>query len=257
MLRAIPVRENLLLAPTENLVKVALIAICAALAAVSGLPPAQFGWAFPQPGAEVAAGILFGLVAQGLANVITLWAVRRYGKGVYSPVVMKNIYPRSRREWALSVPAMFIAVALEEALFRSLLLGGLSAFAPAPLLVVALAAVFGLMHSPQGALGMVLAGRAWAPPSAASSSGRAASCRPCVAHYLINLLQLLRAREEWQWLAGVLKAENMGLALSRWELACRPAARRAVGPRAHYSKRLLIRILTFFSLDFAFPAMLF
>jgi membrane protease YdiL (CAAX protease family) len=199
LLRAIPVRENLLLAPTENAVKVALIAICAGLAAISGLPPAQFGWAFPQPGAELASGILFGLVAQGLANVITLWAVRRYGKGVYSPVVMKNIYPRSRREWALSVPAMFIAVALEEALFRSLLLGGLSAFAPAPLLVVALAAVFGLMHSPQGALGMILAATVGAGLSGLFLwSG--SLLPPLLAHYLINLLQLLRAREERQWL---------------------------------------------------------
>ena len=32
---------------------------------------------------------------------LDVWAIRRYGKAIYSPVVMKNIFPRSRREWLL------------------------------------------------------------------------------------------------------------------------------------------------------------
>ncbi|HUS17740.1 MAG TPA: CPBP family intramembrane glutamic endopeptidase [Chloroflexia bacterium] len=199
LLRSVPVRENLLLAPVENAVKAGIIALCAGLAVLSGLPPAQFGWTLDHPSQDIAVGILAGLGTQVAVNLVTHWAIRRYGKGVYSPVVMINIFPRTRGEWLLVPAAMGLAVLLEEVLFRSLLLGGWSAWLPAPLLLLVLGAVFGLMHSPQGTLGMVISsfvGMGLGGLFLWSGS----LLTPFVAHYLINLLQLLRAREEWRWL---------------------------------------------------------
>jgi membrane protease YdiL (CAAX protease family) len=199
LLRTMLVRENLLLAPVENLVKAAVIALCVGLAVLSGLPPAQFGWSFAHPFEDMATGIVVGLAAQVTVNLVTHWAISRFGKSVYSPVVMKNIFPRSRREWLLVPAAMFLAVLLEEVLFRSLLLGGFGAYAPQPLLVLILGLIFGLMHSPQGTLGMTMAaviGMGLSVLFLWSGSLLA----PLVAHYLINILQLLRAREEWRWL---------------------------------------------------------
>jgi len=199
LLRALPLRENLLLAPLENAVKAAIIAVCAGLAAISGLPPAQFGWTVGHPAADLSVAILFAVTVQVSVNALTRWAIRRFGKAVYSPIVMLNIFPRTRREWLLVPLAMGLAVLLEEVLFRSLLLGGLSAWVPAPLLVAALGVVFGAMHSPQGALGMVVAAAVGVALSILFLwSGSLLA--PFVAHYLINLLQLLRAREDWRWL---------------------------------------------------------
>jgi membrane protease YdiL (CAAX protease family) len=199
LLRALPLHENLLLAPVENAVKAGIIGLCVSLAVVSGLPPGQFGWTLAYPTADLGAAIVFAVGVQVTVNLLTRWAIRRFGKEVYSPVVMRNIFPRNRREWALVPLAMALAVLLEEVLFRSLLLGGLSAWVPAPILVAALGLVFGLMHSPQGTLGMIVSavvGMALSGLFLWSGSLLA----PFVAHYLINLLQLLRAREEWQWL---------------------------------------------------------
>src|SRR3954454_16883013 len=147
LLRSVPVRENLLLAPLENAVKAGVIALCVGLAAISGLPPAQFGWNFAPLGQIVSAGILVGLGATLVVNAITHVSIARFGKGVYSPVVLRNIFPRSRRDWLLVPAAMLLAVLLEEVLFRALLVGGMGAFAPQALLVVAGGLVFGLMHS--------------------------------------------------------------------------------------------------------------
>ena len=181
------------------MVKAVIIAVCAGLAAISGLPPAQFGWAAGHPAADLGTAILFAVTVQVSVNALTRWAIRRFGKAVYSPVVMLNIFPRTRRDWLLVPLAMGLAVLLEEVLFRSLLLGGLSAWVPAPLLVATLGVVFGAMHSPQGSLGMVVAAAVGIALSLLFLwSGSLLA--PFVAHYLINLLQLLRAREEWRWL---------------------------------------------------------
>src|SRR5689334_14051615 len=93
LLRSIPLRENLLLAPVENVVKVALVGLCVGLGLISGLPPARLGWTLDDPTRNLALGLGVGLVAQILANAITLWAIARFGKAVYSPVVIKNIFP--------------------------------------------------------------------------------------------------------------------------------------------------------------------
>jgi membrane protease YdiL (CAAX protease family) len=199
LLRAVPVRENLLLAPVENMVKVVLVLGCVGLGLLSGASVKQLGWTLDNGWRDLALGLLAGLLTQLAANGITLAAIKRWGKDIYSPVVMKNIMPRTRIEWVLVPAALLLAVVLEELLFRSLLIGGLSITVPLPVLVVGFAAIFGLMHSPQGTLGVFLTGvlGMWLSLLFIWSGGL---LLPLTAHYVINFLQLLKAQDERAWL---------------------------------------------------------
>ncbi len=199
LLRAIPVRENLLLAPVENIVKGILVIICVGLGLLSGIAPSQLGWTLANGWTDVGLGIIAGLCTQVLANASTLAAIKVWGKDIYSPAVMRNIMPRSRVEWLLVPGALGLAVVLEELLFRSLLIGGLSVTVPLPILVVGFAAIFGLMHSPQGALGVVLTGimGMWLSILFLWSGGL---LLPLTTHYVINILQLVKAQDKQSWL---------------------------------------------------------
>ncbi len=199
LLRSVPVTENLLLAPVENVVKAVLVFICIGLGFLSGLPYTQLGWNFDNALRDAGLGIVVGMLSQTLVNALTLLAIRKWGKEIYSPVVMKNIMPRTRIEWLLVPAALFVAVVLEEVLFRSLLIGGLSATVPLPILIVGFAAIFGLMHSPQGTLGVVLTGAMglWLSLLFVWSGGL---LLPLTAHYVINLLQLFKAQDKRAWL---------------------------------------------------------
>jgi membrane protease YdiL (CAAX protease family) len=81
---------------------------------------------------------------------------------------------------------------VEELLFRSLLLGGLSVVVPIWALVVATALLFGWMHSPQGQLGMVLTA-AVSLMFAGLFLWRGSLLPVLVAHYVVNLMQLVLA----------------------------------------------------------------
>jgi membrane protease YdiL (CAAX protease family) len=146
LLKAIPVRENLLLAPVENMVKAILVLACIGLGLLSGATVQQLGWTFDNGFRDIGLGIIAGLGTQLATNALTMIAIKIWGKDIYSPVVMKNIMPRTRIEWLLVPAALALAVLLEELLFRSLLIGGLSVRVPVPVLVVGFAAIFGLMH---------------------------------------------------------------------------------------------------------------
>src|SRR6476646_2003265 len=126
LLRAVPVRENLLLAPVENMVKALLVLLCIGLGILSGASAAQLGWTLDNVWRDIGLGLILGLVTQIVANGITMWAIKVWGKEIYSPVVMRNIMPRTRVEWLLVPAALLLAVVLEELLFRSLLVGALS-----------------------------------------------------------------------------------------------------------------------------------
>jgi uncharacterized protein len=199
LLRAVPVRENLLLAPVENMVKGVLVLICIGLGALSGAAPERLGWTLNNGWRDLGLGILVGLLTQLLANAVTLLAIKRWGKSIYSPVVMKNIMPRTRIEWLLVPAALGLAVVLEELLFRSLLVGALSITVPLPVLLIGFSAIFGLMHSPQGVLGVIMTGLLglWLSLLFVWSGGL---ILPLVAHYVINFLQLLKAQDERAWL---------------------------------------------------------
>jgi membrane protease YdiL (CAAX protease family) len=198
LLREIPLDFNLLLLPAENLLRLILIAVCLALGVVSSLPFARLGWASLLVD-DFLIGLAIGTVTQIVVNIATDWAIVRFGRGIYSPRVVLSVLPRSRTELVL-VPLAFIpAVALEELLFRSLLLGGFSVFAPPLLLALVLSALFGAMHAPQGSLGIVVATGLGFLLSLLFLWR--ASLWPClVAHYVINLLQVAKGVREREWL---------------------------------------------------------
>ena len=199
LLRSLPMRENLLLAPVENAVKGALVLVCVGLALMSGASAEQLGWAPQHPLRDVGLGIILGLLTQLVANSVTLLAIKWWGKEIYSPVVMRNIMPRTRAEWVLVPAALALAVLLEELLFRSLLVGALGQSLPVWVLAVMFAAVFGLMHSPQGSLGIIMTGIMgfWL---SALFIWSGSLLLPLTAHYAINFLQLLKAQDRREWL---------------------------------------------------------
>ena len=199
LLRSVPVRENLLLAPIENVVKAALVLLCVGLGILSGASAAQLGWSVQNGWRDIGLGLILGLATQFAANAVTLWAIKVWGKDIYSPVVMRNIMPRTRGEWLLVPAALLLAVVLEELLFRSLLVGALSMTIPVAVLVIVTAAIFGLMHSPQGALGVIMTGAMglWLSLLFIWSGGL---LLPLVAHFVINFLQLLKAQDKKAWL---------------------------------------------------------
>ena len=195
MLKQAAVDYNLLLLPAENLLRVGLIVICLLLGWVSGLPRQQFGWVSYAPLVDVAIGLGVGIAIQVSLNALTYWAIRRFGPGIYSPKVILSILPRTRDEWAPVLLALFPAVLVEELLFRSLLLGGLSLFFPVSVLVIGTALLFGWMHSPQGLLGMLMTA-AVSILLAALFLWRGSLLPPLMAHYLVNVLQLVIAHRK-------------------------------------------------------------
>lgn len=198
VLRELAPTMNLLLLPAENLMRLVLILVGVLLARVSGLPAEQFGWSV----ANVEQNALVGLMVGGMIALampfLTRWAIARFGKRVYSPIVLQSILPRNQREWFLVPLALVSAVVLEELLFRALLLGGLSVFAPPVLLAIVGSIIFGTMHAPQGSFGIVVA----------AALGLLLSLlflvtqnfvTPLIAHYTINLLQLIWASKDRYW----------------------------------------------------------
>ena len=75
----------------------------------------------------------------------------------------------------------------------------LSTVVPPLVLVVVLGAIFGWMHAPQGPLGVLVTG-ALGGLLGLLFLWTGGLLAPLVAHYLINMLQLVRAREARFWL---------------------------------------------------------
>ncbi|MFQ5854760.1 MAG: lysostaphin resistance A-like protein [Anaerolineae bacterium] len=199
LLREIEVPFNLMLSPAENSFRLLLIALCLALGWLSGLPPACLGWTAASPASDILFGLGLGLLIPTMLHPLTRWSVARFGKEVYSPLVMLNILPKTRREWLLVPLALAPAAMVEELLFRSLLLGGLSVLWPAPALVFVGSLLFGFMHAPQGPLGIAATGVVGLVLSLVFL-WRWTLLSVFVMHYTINVLQLLRASWEREWL---------------------------------------------------------
>jgi membrane protease YdiL (CAAX protease family) len=184
--------RNLLLLPPENALRMALVLVCLGLGLLSGLPAETLGWKPATPLVDVLIGLLMGVLLSLALTYGSQRALARWGDTIYSPIVILSVLPRNRREWVLVLLALVPVALLEELLFRSLLLGGLSPLLPAWLLVAGLAALFGILHLPQGWLGVV--------GTAAAGilfSGlflwRASLLAPLTAHYVADALQLLQA----------------------------------------------------------------
>lgn len=202
ILREIPVDFNLLLLPSENLVRVLLIGVCLGLGQVSGISYAQLGWISFDPARDLASGLIIGGVVAMAIPPLTHLAVARWGSQIYSPLVVRSVLPRSAREWVLVPLALVPAVSLEELIFRSLLLGGFRVFAPPLLLALVWSAIFGAMHLPQGALGMFVAAGLGMLLSAVFLATESLLA-PLIAHYVINLLQLVWASNDKTWLERI------------------------------------------------------
>lgn len=188
-LRQVPVSFNLLLLPTENALRLVFIFVCILLGQVSNLPHTQLGWNINLP-RDLIVGLGVGLIVALIVPPLTQVAVNRFGKQIYSPIVVIHILPRTPREWLLVPLALVSSVFLEEILFRSLLLGGFGSFVSPILLTVIGSLVFGLMHLPQGTLGMVVAGGLGLLLSVLFLA-TASLLAPFVAHYVINLVQII------------------------------------------------------------------
>lgn len=188
----LPLDHNLLLSPADMLVRGLLCLVCVGLGRLSGLPAEQFGWTTRGWPVDLALGLGLGLVGHLTLYPLTQWAASRIGPSAYSDRLLRAILPRDRREWLLIPIAMGLAVLLEELLFRSLLVGGFSAFAPALPLALAGAFLFGWMHAPQGWLGMLAATGVGLGLSLLFLA-RGSLIAPLTAHLAFNLLQLVRA----------------------------------------------------------------
>ena len=181
--------SNPLLHPLETLVRLALIAGCIGLGWLSGLDPSVLGWTAADPLTQVVLGALSGAALGAVFLFTTRWVVKRTGGRYYSPLVLDLIVPKDRCEFLLTTLAMVTVVLLEELLFRSLLVGGMTPLLPGPLLVLAVGVLFGLLHSPQGAWGMT--GAALAGIILGALFLFAGSLLlPCAAHYTANMIQV-------------------------------------------------------------------
>ena len=184
--------RNLLLLPQENLVRVLLVFICIGLGVLSGVKPSALGWRWENWQADALLGLGIGLVLAFGFYAATRLLLRLGGGRFYSPSVLEILLPTNQREFWLVLLAFIPAVLVEELLFRSLLIGGLSPLVAPLVLVLGGGILFGLVHSPQGVWGMAgagLAGVIFGLLFLATGSLIA----PLVAHYVANSVQIALA----------------------------------------------------------------
>jgi hypothetical protein len=186
--------RNLLLLPGENALRLLLVAFCVGLGWISGLSLAQLGWVFPNGWSQALWGVAWGALLALFFYISTRWLIARTGQRFYSSVVLETVAPDNWSELLWVAAAMIPVVALEELLFRSLLLGGLLPLAPAPLLLVGLGALFGFMHAPQGIWGMIGAGLAGVFFGVIFLH-QGSILMPLMAHYVANMLQIVQAMQ--------------------------------------------------------------
>jgi membrane protease YdiL (CAAX protease family) len=184
---------NLLLTWPDNIFRLALIGFCVLLGLRAGPGAAQLGWVADRLGVELLWGVEAGVALAVVLSVAGWLVVRRWGPEVYSDKMIQCIMPANRGEWAGVLLALLPAAAVEELLFRSLPLGGLTWLVSPWWLMWPLAVFFGALHWPQGWWGVagttlaalilsalfLLSGSIWPP---------------LMAHYLMNVSQLLLAK---------------------------------------------------------------
>jgi membrane protease YdiL (CAAX protease family) len=186
-------RSNLLLSLTDNAARLLLVALCILLGITVGPGPAALGWQTARLGQDLVLGVVLGLVFAGALNLGGRIAVRWWGPEVFSTRLLQCMMPINGKEWAAVLLALLPAAALEELLFRSLPLGGLTWLVPPWWLLWPLALLFGLLHWPQGGWGVtgtaitavvlsllfLATGSIWAP---------------LAAHYTMNVCQFGMAK---------------------------------------------------------------
>ena len=182
--------SNPLLSKADTVVRLMLIGVCIGLGAISGLDYRTLGWTWENAWQQLLLGGAIGLgLGLGL-HVLSQWVRNSMGTRLYSKTFSEMIIPRTQREFYFIAAALIPVVILEELLFRSLLIGGFSPLLPAWLLVILTSLVFGALHLPQGAWGIVgasIAGAIFGLLFLFEHSVLA----PMVAHYVANLLQIM------------------------------------------------------------------
>lgn len=207
ILRRFVPKDNILLNPAENGFKLVFTALCLGLAWLSGLPPRAFGLSYDAPtlARDFLIGLAVGVFAQLIVNIGSEAAVKAFGDNIYNDLVMRNITPRedaTTLTWLAVGGAMVIAVLVEELLFRGLLLSGFGWLLGGGvwyiILTFALSILFGSLHLPQGRLGVYGAGLLSVFLSALFllTGGLLA---PIVSHFVINILQVIKAHRERIW----------------------------------------------------------
>ena len=185
--------HNVLLTAGENILRLVLIVFCVLLGLISGLrAKTSSGWRFSAGNATTSIGLASGCLLALFFYGATQWVIQRSGQRFYSSVVIKAIVPAERTGLLLVSLAMLPIVALEELLFRSLLVGGLTPLLPASFLVIATSLLFGLLHLPQGLWGITgatLAGLLFGLLFIEQGSLLA----PFIAHYVANIVQVGQA----------------------------------------------------------------
>jgi membrane protease YdiL (CAAX protease family) len=190
---------NVLLSVPETIVRLILVSFCFFLAWLSGLSAAELGLVTSHLWRSLGLGLAIGLVTALAINAITLLAIKYFGRQIYSPWLIRNILPRSPQEWIFIALAFFFSVAMEELLFRTLLIGVFKELIPLPLLIILTSVIFGLMHQPQGRLGMTVSGVInaffcmvflWTGELLVTFT----------AHYVVNFLQLVVGYYQRDWL---------------------------------------------------------
>lgn len=190
---------NLLLSLPESVARIVMVGICLFLVWLSGLTAMESGLTVTNPWRSVGLGLGIGVVIQLAVNLATFQLIKHLGRQIYSPWLIRNILPRHQGEWVLIALAFIPPVVMEELLFRTLLIGGFRAIVPLPLLIIGTSIVFGLMHQPQGKLGMAVAGIInilfcivfiWSGELLVT----------LVAHYTVNILQVIVGYYQRDWL---------------------------------------------------------
>jgi membrane protease YdiL (CAAX protease family) len=187
--------SNLLLNLPDNAVRLALVVLCILLGITVGPGPVPLGWSLSATrlGQDLALGVALGLLLAAALNLGGRLAVRRWGAEVFSTKLLQCVLPMNRKEWVGVMLVLPVAAALEELLFRSLPLGGLSWLVPPWWLLWPLALLFGLLHWPQGSWGV--AGTAITAVALSLLFLATDSIWvPLAAHYTMNVFQFVEAR---------------------------------------------------------------
>lgn len=195
VLRSFTPSQNLLLTLPENLLRLALILVCVALGLFLGPGAAPLGWQTDRWVRDVVLGVVVAVVLFPVQIWVGKAVVRRWGPEIYDNRLLRAIVPVNRREWVGVVLALLTAATLEELLFRSLPLAGLSWLISPWVLMWPLSLGFGALHAAQGSWGVVgtafmglmlsvlflVSGSIWVP---------------IIAHWLLNVAEVTVAMRQ-------------------------------------------------------------
>ena len=123
--------RNLLLLFSENIIRLLLIALCIGLGWLSGLPPAQLGWAFAGWQSDFDTRDCCGaaVMAGGFYHGHHLDCGPQRGNDSTRPSSWTPSFRAAPVSFCWTALAMIGVVAAEELLFRSLLIGGMQPIA--------------------------------------------------------------------------------------------------------------------------------